>query len=130
MALRSTSAAPGAARAPVRTSCVPPGFRGPVVRLNAELVAGLIQQPGSLAAVAEARDGALVVLDESGFAGMLGLRKGDRVAQANGIALRTTDDIVLAVLRPLAASQTVRVIGQRGSEPREFLIVNASACSG
>jgi hypothetical protein len=130
MPLRLTVAAAGASPATARAPCVPPGFRGPVVRLNAELVAGLIQQPGSLAPVAEPKDGALVVLDESGFAGMLGLRKGDRVAHANGIALRSTDDVVLAILRPLAANQAVRVVGQRGNEPREFVIVNASACRG
>lgn len=121
----SGAAAPSARR----DACVPPGYGGPVVRLNAELVAGLIAQPETLAAVAEARDGALVVREATGFAAMLGLRKGDRVQQANGIALRTPDDIVIAVLRPLQASQAVRLTGLRGSEPQELLIVNAGACS-
>ena len=123
-------AQPASGAAPPRAiaACIPPGYRGPVVRLNAELVSGLIAQPQALAAAAEAKDGALVVRDASGFAAMLGLQKGDRVTQANGIALRSPDDVVIAILRPLAASQPVRVLGQRGSEPHELLIVNASAC--
>jgi len=36
--------------------------------------------------------------------------------------------VVVSILRPLAANQTVRVQGNRGAEPRELLIVNASAC--
>ena len=42
-----------------------------------------------------------------------GMKKGDRIAQANGIALTAPDDVVVAVLRPLAAKQTVRVTGSR-----------------
>ena len=34
---------------------------------------------------------------------MLGLKKGDRLEQANGMALASPDDVVGAVLRPLAA---------------------------
>jgi hypothetical protein len=109
---------------------VPAGYKGPVVRLNAELVQGLMAQPESLRTIADARDGALVVRDEAGFAALLGLKKGDRVAQANGIALRAPEDIVFAVLRPLAASQLVRLVGSRAGEPRELVIVNAGACPG
>jgi hypothetical protein len=109
-------------------SCVPAGYKGPVVRLNAELVTGLIQQPQALAAVAEPGEGALVVRDEGGFAAMLGLRKGDRVIEANGIALRSPDDVIVAVLRPLAANQPVRLAGMRGAQPHDLLIVNAGAC--
>ena len=63
-----------------------------------------------------------------GFAALLGLRKGDRVIQANGIALRAPEDVIVAVLRPLAANQAVRISGMRGTEPQELLIVNAGAC--
>lgn len=120
---------PATTRASARAApCVPPGYRGAVARLNAELVAGLIAQPAALAAMAEAKDGALVVRDESGFAALVGLKKGDRVTQANGIALRAPEDVIIAVLRPLAANQTVRVLGMRGNEPHELLIVNVSAC--
>lgn len=125
LALRTPGSAAGAAP---RGTCVPPGYRGPVVRLNAELVSGLIAQPEALAAVVGARDGALVVQGDSGLAALLGLKSGDRVQQANGIALRAPQDVIVAVLRPLAASQPVRVTGARGSEAREFLIVNAGAC--
>jgi hypothetical protein len=107
---------------------IPRDFRGAVVRLNAELLQGLIGDPQALRAVVDAQDGALVVRDETGFATMLGLRKGDRVNQANGIALRAPEDVVVSILRPLAANQTVRVQGYRGAEPRELLIVNASSC--
>ena len=109
---------------------LPAGYKGPVVRLNAELVQGLIAQPQSLRAIADAQDGALVIRDEAGFAAMLGMKKGDRVTQANGIALRAPEDVIVAVLRPLAASQPVRLIGSRGSEARELMILNASVCPG
>jgi hypothetical protein len=69
-----------------------------------------------------------VIRDEAGFAALLGMKKGDRVTQANGIALRAPEDVIVAVLRPLAASQTVRLIGARGSEARELYLVNAGAC--
>lgn len=129
MPLRPPAAAPVPAPAAARqAACVPAGYRGPVVRLNAELVTGMIQQPQSLAAIVEAQDGALILRDESGFGGMLGLRKGDRVMQANGIALRAPEDLIVALLRPLAANQSVRVSGLRGSEPQELLLVNATAC--
>jgi hypothetical protein len=120
---------PSATAAPRPAACaLPQGYQGPIVRLNAELVQGLISQPDTLRTIAEARDGALVVREESGFAAMLGMKKGDRVTQANGIALRAPEDIIVAVLRPLASNQVVRVLGQRGSEPRELVIINASAC--
>ena len=109
---------------------LPAGYKGPVVKLNAELLQGLIAQPQSLRAIADAQDGALVIRDEAGFAAMLGMKKGDRVTQANGIALRAPDDVIVAVLRPLAASQPVRLIGSRGSEVRELMILNASVCPG
>jgi hypothetical protein len=109
---------------------LPAGYKGPVVRLNAELLQGLIAQPQSLRAIADAQDGALVIRDEAGFAAMLGMKKGDRVTQANGIALRAPEDVIVAVLRPLAASQPVRLTGSRGSEARELMILNASVCPG
>jgi type II secretory pathway component PulC len=59
---------------------------------------------------------------------MLGLTKGDRLAQANGIALQQPDDVIGAVLRPLAQSQPVRIGGSRGGQPRDVLVVNATAC--
>ena len=127
--LRS-SVAKGATRATSAACALPPGYKGPVIKLNAELVQGLMAQPESLRAIAEARDGALVIRDEAGFAAMLGMKKGDRVAQANGIALRAPDDVIIAVLRPLAASQPVRLTGSRGNEARELVILNAGACPG
>ncbi len=134
IALRAQAAASGptAKRAAAASAActLPPGYKGPVVKLNAELVQGLIAQPESLRAIADAKDGALVIRDEAGFAAMLGMKKGDRVAQANGIALRAPDDVIVAVLRPLAASQPVRLTGSRGTEPRELMILNASACPG
>jgi len=115
-----------AAAAP-RNTCGPPaGFKGDVVALNAELMGGLIAQPESWRALVEPSNGGLVVRDESGFAAMLGLKRGDRIAQANGIALSAPDDIVGAVLRPLAARQTVRVTGSRDGQPREVWLRNAT----
>jgi len=60
---------------------------------------------------------------------MLGLKRGDRVQQANGIALTTPDDVSSAVLKPLVASQAVRLTGTRDGQPRELLLLNAGACT-
>jgi hypothetical protein len=119
---------PSAKPAAPSACAAPAGFTGAVVRLNAELVQGLMQQPETLRALADPGQDGLVIRDDTGFAALLGLRKGDRMVQANGIALRAPEDIIVAVLRPLAASQPVRVGGVRGSEAREMLIVNASVC--
>ena len=132
IALRAQPAAtvgkPAAAPAASTACAAPANFKGPVVRLNAELVQGLMQQPETLRALADPGPGGLVIREDTGFAALLGLRKGDRMTQANGIALRAPEDIVVAVLRPLAASQPVRVSGVRGTEAREMVIVNASVC--
>ena len=70
----------------------------------------------------------MTVRDDSGFSAMLAMKKGDRIEQANGIALRAPDDIVTAVLRPLTAGQAVRLVGSRGGAPREWLLLNAGTC--
>ncbi len=135
-----TSRAPGAGQAasPQKTAsvrpaanpacAVPAGFAGPVLKLHAELLEGLIAQPESWRAMLAAEGGALVVREDGGFATMLGLAKGDRLLQANGIPLREPDDVTGAVLRPLVASRPVRIGGARGADARELLIVNAAAC--
>lgn len=108
-----------------KSACTPPvGFKGQVVALNAELMNGLIAQPDSWRALLEPSTGALLVRDESGFAAMLGLKRGDRIEQANGIALSSADDVVSAVLRPLASNQPVRVTGSRDGQPRELWLRN------
>ena len=96
--------------------------------MNAELVGGIVAQPDTWAALATTDRGALTVRDESGFSAMLAMKKGDRIEQANGIALRAPDDVVNAVLRPLAAGQAVRLVGTRGGAPREWLLQNAGTC--
>ena len=111
------------------TACAPPpGFKGDILRLNAELVGGIVAQPDAWAALAAADRGALTVRDDSGFAAMLAMRKGDRIEQANGIALRAPEDIVNAVLRPLTAGQAVRLAGTRSGVQREWLLLNAGSC--
>jgi len=110
-------------------ACAPPaGFKGDTLRLNAELVGGIVAQPDAWSALATAERGALTVRDDSGFSTMLAMKKGDRIEQANGIALRAPEDIVNAVLRPLTAGQPVRLVGMRGSSPREWLLLNAGSC--
>lgn len=121
------AATPDARRLPACT--VPAGFKGPVIKLNAELVQGLIAQPEALRAIVTPADGGLAVRDESGFAAMLGLKRDDRVRQANGIALVSPDDVITAVLRPLVASLSVRVTGTRDGQPREMLLLNAGSCN-
>ena len=83
-------------------------------------------QPRSWAALLAPGPGALVVRDETGLASMLGMKVGDRVVQANGIALAAIDDVLTAVVKPLAASQPVRVSGTRDGKAREWLFLNAA----
>ena len=119
-----------AAAKPVRNpACAtPPGFKGTVLRLNAELFQGIINKPESWAAMVVPDQGALAVRDESGFVAMLAMKKGDRLLQANGVPLGAPEDVVGAVLRPLAAQQSVRVTGTRDGQPREWLLLNAGSC--
>jgi hypothetical protein len=121
---------PATPKSTVRTAaCTPPsGFKGDTLRLNAELAGGIIAQPDAWAALAATDRGALTVRDDSGFSAMLAMKKGDRIEQANGIALRAPDDIVTAVLRPLTAGQAVRLVGSRGGQKREWLLLNAGTC--
>ncbi len=126
-----SAAAPAVVNRPTASSaaCAPPsGFSGPIVKLHAELLEGLIAQPDSWKGMLAADGGALAVREEGGFAAMIGLARGDRIAQANGIALLQPDDVTGAVLRPLVASQPVRIAGTRSGQTREVFIVNAGAC--
>jgi hypothetical protein len=109
---------------------VPAGFTGPIVRLNAELLGGVTGTPEGWKALLEAGQGALIVRDRSGFAGMLGLKNGDRVERANGIPLAIPGDIVSTVLQPLTKSQAVWVAGTRDGKPQQWLYLNAGACPG
>lgn len=120
---------PVARGATVNAACAPPaGFKGDILRLNAELAGGIVAQPDTWTALAAPDRGALTVRDDSGFSAMLAMKKGDRIEQANGIALRSSEDIVSAVLRPLALGQTVRLVGTRAGVPREWLLQNAGSC--
>jgi hypothetical protein len=134
---RSTAATPGASKPLLATSrkaatatCAPPaGFRGNVVRLNAELLGGLSADAGPWRTLLTAGDGGLVVRDSGGFSAMLGLKSGDRIKQANGIALRVPDDVTAAIIRPLIADQGVRIIGSRAGATQELWLANV-ACAG
>lgn len=118
------------AAAVATASCAPPrGFHGAVIRLNAELVGGLRNDAASWRRLLAATPQGLVVTQENGYAAMLGLKAGDRIAQANGIALRNPDDLNSAVLRPLIANQGVRIVGVRGNAPHELWLAN-TACAG
>jgi hypothetical protein len=111
------------------TACTTPaGFVGPIVRLNAELLSGMINTPDTWKALVQADAGALVVRDQSGFAGMMSLKSGDRVERANGIALMIPDDIASSVLKPLTRSEPVWVSGTRDGKPQQWLYLNAGAC--
>lgn len=131
----SAPAVVGGTVAPVRATAArnpacaaPPGFKGSVLRLNAELFQGIVAKPETWVALVAAERGALVVRDDSGFIAMLAMKKQDRLEQANGIALAAPDDIVGAVLRPLSGNQPVRITGSRDGAPREWLLLNAGAC--
>jgi hypothetical protein len=122
------ASAASAAGASQRAACaVPPGFAGPVYRLNAELLTGIASQPDSWTALLSPASGGLAVRDQSGFASMLGLRPGDRITQANGIALAGVDDVLVAFVKPLIANQTVHVVGRRDGRRAEWLFQNAGA---
>ena len=120
-----------AAAAAGPTACaIPAGFKGPVVRLNAELLGGMIDAPDTWKILVAPASGALVVRDQSGFAGMLGLKNGDRVERANGIALALPDDIAATILRPLTRSQPVWLAGTRDGKQQQWLYLNAGSCPG
>lgn len=113
------------------SACAPPaGFSGPVVRLNAELLSGMMNTADAWQALVEPGAGALIVRDQSGFATNLGLRNGDRVESANGVALAIPADIPAMVLQPLTRSQAVWLAGSRDGKPQHWLYLNAGACPG
>ena len=120
-----------ATRASTATAtCGPPaGFHGSVVRLNTELLGGLAGDAGPWRALLSPASGGLVVREAGGFGAMLGLKAGDRIAQANGIALNVPEDVGTAVIRPLMANQGVRLVGSRDDTPQELWIANV-ACAG
>jgi hypothetical protein len=120
----------GVAAAAPAACAIPPGFKGPVVRLNAELLGGMIDAPDTWKVLVARASGALVVRDQSGFAGMLGLKNGDRVERANGIPLALPDDIAATILRPLTRSQPVWLAGTRDGKPQQWLYLNAGSCPG
>ncbi len=126
---KAPPAPPVAARAVRSAACaVPAGFKGTVLRLNAELFQGIIAKPESWTALVAPERGALAVRDESGFIAMLAMKKGDRLEQANGVALAVPEDVVGAVLRPLASGDSVRILGSRAGAAREWLLLNAGTC--
>ena len=119
------------ARGVSRAGCAgPAGYKGPVYRLNAELLTGIASQPESWKSLLVPVAGGLAVRDGSGFAAMLGMKAGDRMAQANGIALAGVDDVLVAFVKPLIASQPVHVAGTRDGKPADWLFLNAGACPG
>jgi hypothetical protein len=125
------SAAPGAvSRVAAAGSCAPPaGFQGSVIRLNAELLGGLSGEAGPWRTLLAPAAGGLVVREDGGFGAMLGLKSGDRIAQANGIALTVPDDVTSTVIRPLVANQGVRLVGSREGIKHELWLANM-ACAG
>jgi len=130
----ATASSVNAARAVVTArangTCAPPaGFRGSVVKLNAELLGGLGADAVQWPALLEPITGGLVVRADNGFAAMLGLKSGDRLAQANGIALTAPDDVATAIIKPLVANQGVRLIGARDGATQELWLANV-ACAG
>lgn len=108
----------------------PAGFNGPIVRLNAELLSGMMNAPETWKGLVQADAGGLIVRDQSGFAGMMSLRSGDRVESASGIPLVIPDDIASAVLGPLTKSRPVWVSGTREGKRQQWLYLNAGACPG
>jgi hypothetical protein len=129
-----TSAAPTRAAAAARgpsAACAPPaGYTGPVYRINAELLTGIAARPDGWTALLTPVPGGLAVREGTQAASMLGMKPGDSLVQANGIALKGIDDIVTAFVKPLVASQPVHVAGVRDGKPAAWVFVNAGACPG
>ena len=88
----------------------------------------MIKAPDTWKALLQPGPGGLLVRDQSGFAGMLGLRNGDHVERANGIALAIPEDIGATVLQPLTRSQPVWVSGVRDGKAQQWFYLNAGAC--
>jgi hypothetical protein len=128
-ALAVNRAAPSSARN-ASAACTPPGgpTQGQLYRLNAELLTGIAGRPDTFSGAFTAASGALVVKEGNGFAGMLGMQPGDRLTHANGVALSGAEDVLVAVIRPLMASQAVRIAGTRDGRHLEWVLVNAGAC--
>jgi len=128
---RVTVAATPSTPSLARIACTPPaGYKGPVYRLNAELLTGIASRPESWKALLVPVGGGLAIRDGTGFAAMLGMKTGDRMAQANGIALNGIEDLLVAFVNPLVASQPVHVAGIRDGKPADWLFLNAGACPG
>lgn len=136
LALRPAASAPVVtatrAAAPAggnRAACAPPpGFKGSIYRLNAELLTGIASQPESWSAFLTPVSGGLAIREQTGLAPLLGMKAGDRMAQANGIALAGVEDVLVAFVNPLIANQAVHVAGLRDGKPAEWLFVNLGAC--
>ncbi len=127
-AVAAKAPATAAARTPSATCTRPAGFPGELFVLRSELLDGMIRQPASWRSLLRAERGALTVADSSGFAGMLGLRVGDRLESANGVVLLSYEDVSAQVLKPLTASRRVLVSGSRDGKSRQWLYVNAATC--
>jgi hypothetical protein len=125
-----SSAPRSASAARANATCAPPaGFGGTVVRLNTELMSGIGTDATQWNAVLAPVTGGLLVRQDNGFGAMLGLRAGDRITQANGIALSAPEDVGAAIVRPLVANQGVRLIGSRDGTTQELWLANV-ACAG
>ncbi len=112
-----------------RSACAaPPGFKGNIYRLNAELLGGLAAQPDTWKPLLTASSAGLRISEGGGFAAMLGLKPGDSLREANGIRLTAAADLIVAVVKPLQGNQAVRVKAVRDGSDLELLLVNASAC--
>jgi len=132
LALRAgaTTAALAPARGGQSAVCMLPGYKGPVYRLNAELLTGIASRPEGWTNLLTPVAGGLAVREGSDFATMLGMKAGDRMAQANGIALTRVDDVLVSFVNPIIASQPVHVVGIRDGRPAAWLFLNAGACPG
>jgi hypothetical protein len=124
---------PARAGAPVAANASlcrrPADFDGDLYLLRAELLQGMIRQPEGWRGLIRQQDGGLVVSDSTGFAAMLGLRAGDRVERANGVALLSYEDVAAHLLQPLTVRQRVVVSGARDGKLRQWMYVDAASCA-
>ena len=121
-----------AASAAAPAACaIPPGFKGPVVASERRAPRRNDRRARSVEGTGRASVGcARRARSKRLRRRCLGLKNGDRVERANGIALAIPDDIAATILRPLTRSQPVWLAGTRDGKPQQWLYLNAGSCPG
>ena len=101
-----------------------------VYRINAELLTGMLRGRTAGLRSLTPVPGGLAVREGTQAASMLGMKPGDSLAQANGIALKGIDDIVDRVREAADREPAGPRRRRRDGKPAAWVFVNAGACPG